>query len=189
MTLQPLVAFPPSSIDERTPLSSEFEAFYRALPKTGPIPKRHDFRPERAVKFLRHIVLCEIPLGGPPIIRMRLVGSAIEENIQYSLAGHDYLQYLAAPYHAGALESAHHIITRPCGLWQITPLHYERGYGHNVEITAFPLAPGPDGAHLLAVLAQTREGAIEGVPTGGKPIMASTARAYRYIDLGAGIPN
>jgi hypothetical protein len=188
MTFQPLTANASLPAIERTPLSHEFEAFYRALPRAGRMPLRNVFRPEKAARFLRHIVLCEIPIGDRPAIRMRLIGSAVEENVQYNIAGHDFLEYLAAPYHASALEASRHLISRPCGLWQITPLHYERGYGHNVEITAFPLAPEPHGAHVLAVLTQTPGAAIDGVPTGGKPIVAGTARAFHYIDLGAGIP-
>jgi hypothetical protein len=188
MTFHPLAAVAPSPIIERTPLSREFEAFFGALPKAGHIPQRNAFRPERAMKFLRHLVLCDIQTGERPAIRIRLMGSAVEENLHHNVTGHDYLEYLAEPYHAGALEAASYLITRPCGLWQITPLHYERGYGHNIEITAFPLAPEPDGVHVLAALIQTPGGPIDGVPTHNKPIVAGTARVFHYIDLGAGIP-
>jgi hypothetical protein len=190
MTLQPRIASPfsPASIEERTPLSREFESFYRALPREGHIPHRKVFRPERAAKFLRHIILCDVLTAGAPAIRMRLIGSAFEENIQRNIAGHDYLQYLPPRYHAGAVEAARHIVGRPCGLWQVVPLHYERGYGHNVELTAFPLAPGPDGVHLLLVLTQTPGGPITGTPTDGKALAVDTASRYQYIDLGAGTP-
>lgn len=189
MTFHLLATAAPSPIImERTPLSREFEVFFRALPKAGLIPPRSEFRPERAMKFLRNLVLCEIQIGDRPAIRMRLIGSAVEENIQHNVTGHDYLDYLAAPYRAGALETARHLITRPCGLWQVTPLHYERGYGHNVEITAFPLAPEANGVHVLAALIQAPGGPIDGVSTGNKPIIAHTARTFHYIDLGAGVP-
>jgi hypothetical protein len=188
MTFHLLATSAPTPVLERTPLSREFEVFFRTLPKAGRIPLRSALRPERAMKFLRHLVLCEIQIGDRPAIRMRLIGSGVEENIQHNITGHDYLDYLASPYHAGALEAARHLITRPCGLWQVTPLHYQRGYGHNAEVTAFPLAPEADGVHVLAALIQMPGGPIDGVATGKKPMVADTARTFNYIDLGAGIP-
>ena len=50
---------------ERSELSHAFEAFYRALPVDGGVmPNRSVFRPERAAKFLKHIVLCEAVTEG-----------------------------------------------------------------------------------------------------------------------------
>ncbi|HUO89316.1 MAG TPA: hypothetical protein VMU08_09085 [Rhizomicrobium sp.] len=189
MTFQPhaSIGFPPSSPYERTPLSREFEAFYRALPKDGLVPHRRAFRPEKATRFLRHITLCELRLSATPAIHVRLVGSAIEEEIQHSITGHDFLSYLSEGYRSGAIETARLMLSRPCGLWQITPFHYMRGYGHDVEVTAFPLSEG-DGISLILVLMQPLGTTFGGPATGGKPLIADTARDYCYIDLGAGLP-
>ncbi|HXC55846.1 MAG TPA: PAS domain-containing protein [Rhizomicrobium sp.] len=176
------------AVPSRTALSAAFEGFWRALPKEGLVPNRSAFRPERAARFLRHIVLCEARLDGGPAIRMRLVGGDFEAQIQRSLKGHDYLQYLPEAYRQAAIESAREVVLRPCGLWQITPLHYERGYAQHVELTLFPLGPGPDGVNLLLVLTQSLGGLIMPAPTGDKAMAADTAVTHRYIDLGAGVP-
>ena len=190
MTFQARVQIQPELVAaaERTPLSVEFEAFWRALPKDGLVPNRRVFLPERAPRFLRHLLLCEALPDGQSCIRMRLVGSEFAARVQRDLKGHDYLQYLPEAYHAAAIESVRQIVMRPCGLWQIMPVHYERGYAHHIELTVFPLGPGPDGKHLLLILTQVVPALVMPTPTGDKVMATDTALAYRYIDLGAGVP-
>jgi len=172
----------------RTPLSVEFETFWRALPRDGLVPGRAAFRPERAARFLRHILLCEALPDGHTAIRMRLVGSEFEARIGVNVKGQDYLQFLSESRHASAIEAVREIVKRPCGLWQVMPVNYERGYAQNVELTIFPLGPGPDGKDLLLALTQTLAGLIMPVPTGNKIMAVGTAIAYEYIDVGAGVP-
>lgn len=190
MTLLSRAALAPNKVLEltRTPLSVEFEAFWRSLPKSGFVPNRSSFLPERASRFLRDLVLCELFLDGQSLVRMRLVGSAFEDRIKRNVKGEDFLQYLPAEFREGAIESVRHIVNRPCGLWQVTPVHFARGYAQNIEFTALPLRPGPDGVHLLLVLTQAVNGLVTAKPTIDKVMMADTALVYRYIDLGAGIP-
>ncbi len=152
------------------------------------MPNRSSFLPERASRFLRDLVLCELFLDGKSLVRMRLVGSAFEDRIKRNVTGEDFLQYLPPLYHAGAVESARQIVDRPCGLWQVTPVHFERGFAQNIEFTALPLRPGPNGVHLLLVLTQSMQGLVSPKPTIDKVMMADTAITYRYIDLGAGVP-
>ena len=182
-------ASPLPGLPERTTLSVEFEAFWRALPKDGLVPNRRVFLPERAPRFLRHLLLCEALPDGKSCIRMRLVGSEFAARVQRDLKGQDYLQYLPVPYHAAAIESVRQIVMRPCGLWQIMPVHYERGYAHHIELTIFPLGPGPDGKHLLLVLTQVVPALVQPTPTGDKVMATDTALSYRYIDVGAGAPD
>ncbi len=173
----------------RTELSRAFEAFYRALPADGGVmPNRSVFRPERAAKFLKHIVLCEALIEGAGGLRMRLVGSEFEQRIQRDVKGQNYLDYLMPAYHQGAMDSIREIVRRPCGLWQIMPVHYERGFAQHIELTVLPLGPGPDGVHLLLVLTQPMRDLVMPESTGDKAMAAGTALTYQYIDLGAGVP-
>ncbi|MBS0469590.1 MAG: PAS domain-containing protein [Proteobacteria bacterium] len=182
-------SFPPlHEPPERSTLSVAFEAFWRALPKSGLVPQRADFRPERAGKFLRHIMLCEAQLDGQSAVRMRLVGTEFENRIQRDVRGKDYLDFLPEAHHASAIESVREIVTRPCGLWQVMPVHYERGFAHYLELTIFPLRPGADGADLLLVLTQPIPIYLLPTPTGDKVMRADTALAYRFIDIGGGAP-
>jgi hypothetical protein len=173
----------------RTELSVAFEAFYRTLPTDdGLMPNRSVFRPERAAKFLKHIVLCEVATGGAGPLRMRLVGSEFQTRIQRDVKGQDYFDYLMPAYRTGAMESIREIVQRPCGLWQIMPVHYDRGFAQHIELTALPLGPGPDGASLLLVLTQPTQDLVLPVSTGDMAMATGTALTYRYINLGAGVP-
>lgn len=173
----------------RTELSEAFEAFYRALPTDGAvIPNRAVFRPERAAKFLKHIVLCEAVTDGVGALRMRLVGSEFAQRIQRDVKGEDYFDYLMPAYRASAMLAIREIVERPCGLWQIMPVHYERGYAQHIELTVLPLGPGPDGVSLLLVLTQPMQDLVLPVSTNNKIMAAGTALTYRYLDLGAGVP-
>ena len=184
--IEPEVTAAPAA---RTPLSVEFEAFWRALPMDGLVPNRSVFRPERAPRFLRHLLLCEALLDGHSCIRMRLVGSEFAARVQRDLRGQDYLQYLPQAYHGAAIESVRQIVHRPCGLWQIMPVSYERGFAHHIELTLFPLGPGPDGVNLLLILTQTVPSLVTPTPTGARVMATDTALTYRYLDLGAGVPD
>ena len=173
----------------RTELSLAFEDFWRTLPKDSLVPSRAVFRPERAPRFLRHLLLCEALPDGQSCIRMRLVGSEFAARVQRDLKGEDYLQYLPQAYHAAAIDSVRQIVHRPCALWQIMPVNYERGFAHHIELTVFPLGPGPDGKHLMLILTQTILTLVAATPTGDKIMTTDTALTYRYIDLGAGVPD
>jgi hypothetical protein len=178
----------PVLVAGRTRLSAEFEAHWRALPKSGLVPTRSAFRPQRAARFLRHLVLCDVKLEGEVGITMRVTGSEFESNIHRSARGEDYLQFLPELYRRGAIDSVRQIVARPCGLWQEMPLHYEAGFARNVEITVFPLKPDNGGFHQLLILTQFLGGPLMS-PTGGdRVVMADTAHTFHYIDVGAGVP-
>ena len=178
----------PDAAFSRSRLSFEFEALWRDLPCEGFVPHRAAFRPERAARFLRHLILCEVTAEGLPSVSMRLVGSEFEQQIQRVVTGQDYLQFLPRAFHASAMESVREIVERPCGLWQITPLHYDGDFARNVEITVFPLLSGRIGKYTLLVLTQFIGGVMLAQPSSSKFSSTDTAIAYRYIDVGAGVP-
>jgi hypothetical protein len=172
----------------RSAMSREFDAFWRGLPRSDSCPHRSAFRPERAGRFLRHLVLCEYAPDGPQAIIMRLVGGEFEQRVKRNVKGEDYLQFLPRQFHAGALLSARELVRRPCGLWQITPLHYERGFVRQVEITIFPMTTDVAGVFQLFVLCQFLGDATISRTAGVKILHTDTALAYQYLDIGAGVP-
>jgi hypothetical protein len=162
--------------------------FWRALPKTGMVPNRSAFLPERAPQFLRDLVLCESLPQGRRAFPFRLLGTGFEARLMGDIKGEDYLQFLPEAYHDKTINTAREIVRRPCGLWQVMPIHYERGFAQNIEITIFPLGPGPDNVDLLLVFTQSAKGLVMPAPTGNKVMATDTAVVHQYIDLGAGIP-
>lgn len=172
----------------RSAMSRDFDAFWRGLSRNDSCPHRSSFRPERAGRFLRHLVLCEYAPDGPQTITMRLVGDEFERRVKRNVKGEDYLQFLPRQYHAGALLSAREIVLRPCGLWQIMPLHYERGFVRQVEITTFPMTTDVTGVFHLLVLCQYLGDATISRTAGVKLLNTDTALTFQYLDIGAGVP-
>ncbi len=173
---------------ERSQGSLEFEALWRALPRTGLVPARSAFNPARAGKLLSRLILVEAPNPKHPGLFFRLAGEVLNENVQTNIAGTDWLDYLPAEHHAEALESARLICNHPCGVWQLTPVHYERGYSQLIEATIFPLGPGADGIPLMLGSLEILPGMSPSKAVVGKAISAETSKTYEFIDVGAGVP-
>jgi hypothetical protein len=170
----------------RSRQSLEFEAMWRALPKDGAVPHRCDFNPARAAPLLRYIMLIEMRFDETPSFPVRLVGSTVVEKIQRDLRGHDYLEFMPPEYHAGVTESARLMLNHPCGLWQITQLHFERGFAQSFEVTAFPLL-GEPSPFCLALLVP-RDEFVRPLAPGNRLMLAETAKEFAFLDLGAGAP-
>jgi len=169
--------------------SLEFEAFWRSLPRLGLAPHRREFKPERATKFLKNLILVEAPADETGRLRLRLVGSSIQIRIQRDITGCDYLDFLAPAYHAGAVESGRMMLQQPCGLWQCMDVHYERGFAQSWEITVFPLFADPDGLPLLLAHVEPRVTLVTPEPAHGRAMLVDTASHYVFIDVGGGLPN
>jgi len=176
-----------NGVSLRSALSWDFEAHWRSLPRTGLVPSRSAFRPERAPRFLRDFVMCDVTLGDQPTIKIRVTGTAFDERVQQPVQGQDYVQYLQPQYHDGVRASVREIVERPCGLWQVMTVHYRRGFAQNLEATVFPLV-NEGGGHQLLILMREATGMAKPRSTGEMALSADTALTYQFIDIGAGVP-
>jgi hypothetical protein len=171
----------------RSSESHEFEAFWRSIRGSALVPSRTDFHPSKARRFLRDIVLMEAPSAECPTLRIRLTGQRFDETIGFDIAGRDHLEFMPQEFHAGVLATARAMVTRPCGLWQITPARLVRGYALNLEITAFPLAAvGQDRAFLVTHV-RTTGGVMSATMPVRNGLSLDTAVAYQLLDIGAGV--
>ncbi len=153
----------------------------------GRMPTRAEFRPAKAARFLREIVLLEVPRGIERRVMVRLVGTTVEARLQTNIVRQDYLQYLPEIHREGAWRSCRMMAEHPCGLWQMSNLRYERGISNLVEMTMFPLAGTPDGPQFVLVhLNFMGTGADSG--SAPRAISADTALTFRFLDVGAGLP-
>jgi hypothetical protein len=171
----------------RSSRSFAFEELWRSLRNGKLIPDREDFPPARARWFLSDMALLEVSFD-QPLLRIRLAGTRVEERIQRTIGGDNYLDFLSPEFQAGALLSGRLMVSHPCGLWQLTKIHYERGTAQLTEQTVFPLGPGKHGVPMLLVL--TNPKAAFEVPTlkADKAIVADTATKWEFLDLGRGVP-
>jgi hypothetical protein len=185
-TRKPLIATVPNAA-VRSRRSLEFESMWRGLPRQGLLPYKRDFKPGGAASLLRYVMLLEVKFEPAPSLPIRLVGTALSERVQRDIKGHDYLEFLDQEYHGGAVASARLMFDRPCGLWQITPLHYERGIAQNVEVTAFPLLDEPHP--FILVLTVPREEFVRPLSPGDRAMLVETATEFEFIDVGNGVPD
>lgn len=172
---------------ERSVQSLDFEAFWRSLRGERLIPDRGDFKPRNAAKFLPNIVLLEAPGGERQSLRIRVAGEVFQADVPYRLAGTDMLNFFPEQYRAGAIETARLMISKPCGLWQITPVH-SGGYVLPVEVTAFPLSAVSDGVPLVIVYLQPLETPLPRASEPASVLALDTALEFRFLDIGGGEP-
>ena len=170
----------------RSPQSVEFEAFWRSLRGERLIPDRGDFKPRNASRFLSNIVLLEAPGDGRDSLRIRVAGQVLQDDVPYRLAGTDVLDCFPEEYRRGAIETGRLMIRKPCGLWQITPVH-SGGYPHALEVTAFPLSAVSDGVPLIIMHLLPLDAPL---PMASAPHAAAvdTALEFRFLDVGTGEP-
>lgn len=175
--------------ESRSPQSLEFEAFWRAMPRTGLTPMRKDFRPERVRGMLPYISMIEVRLrDAQPSLPIRLMAGVIQYKAQDFLGGCDCRDLFPPEYHAGMIESARLIVGRPCGLWQKSAFHYQRGFAMNWEITIFPLLSEEGQPPLMLLHALPQNDLVQPVSTGAQIMRVETASVFHFIDVGAGVP-
>src|SRR5689334_1483216 len=114
---------------------------WRDLPRDGLIPRRRAFQPRLAKSFLRHLILVQAPSLGDPTLRIRVAGDAILQFVQDNIVGMNFLDFMDGDERkARALDIVREMFEQPRGHWWVSPVHYERGFSHYWEVTAFPLA-------------------------------------------------
>ncbi|MBV9903031.1 MAG: PAS domain-containing protein [Alphaproteobacteria bacterium] len=178
-----------SARSQRSANSVAFEAFWRSLPRHGAAaPNRREFKPEKAARFLRNLVLVEGPRNADARLRIRLVGSAMQMRIQRDITGADYLDFLAPEHQDAAVQTGLVMLTRPCGLWQCMDVHYERGFAQRLELTAFPLLADAESLPLILCFVEPTKGLVTPTPHQGRAMWADTAAQFEFIDTGAGLP-
>lgn len=116
-----------------------------------------------------------------------MAGQLFQGVVAHPVAGTDYLDILPAAYHQAALSSVRFMVAKPCGLWQVMPVHL-KGISRLVEFTAFPLAPGHDRIPLILGLLFPLEELTLAPPLMRTEISVDTAVEFLFLDVGAGEP-
>jgi hypothetical protein len=182
------IAAAPRSAFTRSPESLAFEKLWRDLPRKGLVPDRAEFKPERAKHLLRNLILVAAPKDDADALSIRLVGSAIHEQIGRDVTGLDYAYFLDQEQRASAHLVVGKMFARPCGFWQIAPVHYERGYSQFWEMTGLPLAGNEKSPPLVLAYVRQAERMLQAEQTGDRAMYVGPADPFEYIDIGAGVP-
>lgn len=114
-----------------------FADHWTALPKSGHVPDRRDFRPEKLGGALPHMIIHE--LISPTDIRLRLVGSDIARAYDEEITGRNYLDMVAPERREAASRPFVLACTHPCGMYTRMRSVAWRGLIMNRESLDFPV--------------------------------------------------
>jgi hypothetical protein len=85
-------------------------------------------------------------------LRFTRAGAGVEKLVGREAVGFDYLELVDPAIKGDAFDSAFVMLSRPCGLWQITPGQLADGSRVKVEYTGFPVFDEQRGRGQLIVL-------------------------------------
>jgi hypothetical protein len=166
----------------RSSESLGFEKMWLDLPHGGRVPERQAFKPRLAKRFLRHIILAQAPTPGDPTLRIRVVGDAIRQCTRVNIVGRNYLDFMEEEERkARALEIVRDMFERPCGQWWVSPVHYERGFSHYWEMTAFPLVASEHGPAAILALVRPFDSLLGEHRTDGAAVRIAAAVQFEAI--------
>jgi hypothetical protein len=129
-----------------------FEAVLRATALPGAISRlaEIDFGP---VEDLARWVALLHPDRDKLTLKFVHAGEGISELLGHSAIGLDYLDLVDPAIKGDAFDATFVMLTRPCGLWQLTPGLTVDGKVVMAEYTVFPIFDADHGRGLIAILA------------------------------------
>lgn len=113
-------------------------------------------------------------------IRFARAGERLCEMLGRELVGLDYLEFVDPAIKGEAFDSAFVMLSRPCGLWQITPALTRDGATIEAEYTGFPLFDDARKRGVLITLAHIAMAPV--------PLIAQVRHAseWTWLDLKGG---
>ncbi len=124
----------------RTKRSMQSQRFERALRSSEPgvMPRLSDVDYSVIRDLVPWIAVID-PDRTSLALRFVRAGAGIEKLVGREAVGFDYLEFVDPAIKGDAFDSAFLMLSRPCGLWQITPALLADGSTVNVEYTGFPV--------------------------------------------------
>jgi hypothetical protein len=168
--------------EQRVTVLEEFLRHWRAIPRTGLVPRLRDFldRPNPATQ--PWTLIFDIMAGDR--LPTRLFGSMLVNLVGADLTGTDHLALFPAPQRADFMARHRRLVMQPCGMQSTARAATLKGRNLEMESMALPLMRD-DGsacvARTIRVISVVGQGdrMVSVVPSPPQP---------RWIDIGAGMP-
>jgi hypothetical protein len=167
----------------RSQQSVDFEQLWRGLPRAGRVPLRQSFKPQLAKAYLSNLIMVQAPVGNDPALRVRLVGDAIRQQVGRNIVGEDYFEFMGIERRPAALEIVKEMFERPCGIWWVAPVHYERGFSQYWEMTAFPLAGDEQSSACILAFVRPADSLLNTNRADQKAIRVDPAVQIQSLDV------
>lgn len=133
--------------------SVRFEKALRDVSLPGVLPRVADIG-EAALGDLQAWIAIVEPNNATRRLIILRAGAAINALLGRDAAGLDYLDMVDPAIHGEAFDSAFLMLTRPCGLWQMTPSQTRDGKIVSYEYTGFPVFDHVKGRGQIMILIQ-----------------------------------
>jgi hypothetical protein len=139
------------TLKARTAESLKFESVLRRARKSGRLPRLEE---------IDHLELADLtpwigvvyPSESDRSLRIVRGGAGLLNILEPPFLGRDYLDIVDPAFQGEAFDSAFLMLTRPCGLWQLTPATVSDGKQRLVEYTGSPVFDADTGRGLVAIL-------------------------------------
>lgn len=133
---------------KRTGESERFEAVLRSGSISGCIPRHADIDWAKIGDLLPWIALV-VPNAADGTLRFVSAGALLAAALGGEAIGLDYLDFVDPAIKGEVFDSAFLMLTRPCGLWQISPALTKDGGRVHLEYTGYPVFDHDIGRGLI----------------------------------------
>ncbi|MFD2205907.1 PAS domain-containing protein [Kiloniella antarctica] len=186
-------------VDFKHTKNQAFYDYWLSLPKEGILPHRHNFMPEDVPSLLSSMVIYE--LVSESFIKIRLLGSSIEDRYGLNRTGSNYLDLVENPRRLKASQALWSQAEKPCGMHTFLEQELKTGRRAYLEAVGLPVMHDRDGIPLLIFQSnevvnehKTPDKKLYKEPDKKNDKEKSPLKAVRivkrsFFDLGAGVPD
>jgi hypothetical protein len=168
----------------RSVQSLRFEEALRAAAQPGALPRRSDIHSGTIEDLMPWIAIVE-PNNATRTLKIEMAGTGISQLLGREAVGVDYLDIVDPAIHGEAFDSTFLMLTRPCGLWQMTPGLTEAGEKVMVEYTGHPIFDHVKRCGQIMFLIQLTEGTAAGAL---RIVTVKHATVWDWLEVRSPVP-
>lgn len=163
----------------RSAHSLRFEALVRDASRGGCLARLSDVALERHAELSGWIAVVH-PDARARSLTITHAGASLSAMQADPMMGTDYLDLVDPAVKGDAFDSTFMMLTRPCGLWQMTPVRLADGTNDLFELTGFPVFDEENQRGLILFLIWHASLSFHGVTHVGH------AQTWSWLELRAG---
>lgn len=165
----------------RSAHSLRFEALVQGASRGGCLARLNDIALERHAELSGWIAVVH-PDARARSLTITHAGAGLSMMQADPMTGTDYLDLVDPAFKGEAFDSTFMMLSRPCGLWQMTPVRLADGTSDLFELTGFPVFDEENLRGLIVFLIWHASLSFESVTFVGH------AQTWAWLELRAGAP-
>lgn len=160
--------------------SSDSERFEQVLLRSrypGVLPRLPSIDFQQISDLMPWVMLIR-PDAVARTLRITMAGCGFTEMQGHSLIDMDYLDFVDPAIKGDAFDSTFIMLTRPCGLWQLSPVTYFDDGEGVLELTGIPVFDSVRGCGLVAFLMRKQTS-----PNANRIMTVKTSTEWSWIEM------